>query len=73
MTNGIAAIPGWLKSPEAAKYLGVTESQFRKIHPQIKSIQLHKNGPRFFREEDVHAFLVNESHGGDNEEKKKLH
>lgn len=73
MTNGRAAIPGWFKSPEAAAYLGLTESQFRKIHPQIKSIQLHKNGPRLFREEDVHAFLIfNESHGGDNEKEKNL-
>ena len=34
-----ATIPGWLKSPDAAQYLGLTESQFRKVHPKIKSIQ----------------------------------
>ena len=53
-----ATIPGWLKSPDAAQYLGLTESQFRKVHPKIKSIQLHKNGPRFFRQVDVDAFLL---------------
>ena len=58
MNTTRAAIPGWLKSPYAAKYLGLTESQFRKIHSKINSIQLHKNGPRFFREEDVELFKV---------------
>ena len=50
-------VPGWLKSPEVASMLGLTESQFRKRHSQIASIQLHQNGPRLFREEDVNAYI----------------
>lgn len=49
-------IPGWLKSPEAASILGLTESQFRRKHKEINSIQLHQNGPRLFREEDIREY-----------------
>ncbi len=47
------SIPGWLKSPDVAKELGLTESQFRKHHAEIPSIQLHQSGPKFFKVEDV--------------------
>ena len=49
-------IPGFLKSPEAAKFLGLTESQFRTRHDSIPSIQLHERGPRLFRVEDLTDF-----------------
>ena len=49
-------IPGFLKSPEAAKFLGLTESQFRTRHQAISSIQLHAYGPRLFRIEDLTDF-----------------
>ncbi len=49
-------IPGFLKSPEAAKFLGLTESQFRTRHQTIPSIQLHERGPRLFRVEDLTDF-----------------
>ena len=49
-------IPGFLKSPEAAKFLGLTESQFRTRHESIPSIQLHERGPRLFRIEDLTDF-----------------
>ena len=51
-------IPGFLKSPEAAKFLGLTESQFRTRHQTIPSIQLHERGPRLFRVEDLQAFKL---------------
>ena len=56
MSTPRATIPGWLKSPEAAQFLGLTESQFRKVHSKIESIQLHTNGPRFFKEEDIKKY-----------------
>ena len=49
-------VPGFLKSPEAAKFLGLTESQFRTRHESIPSIQLHERGPRLFRIEDLTDF-----------------
>ena len=56
MTNTREDIPGWFKSPEAAKFLGLTESQFRRVHWEISSIQLHRNGPRLFKIDDVKKF-----------------
>tara|TARA_R110000803_G_scaffold169174_1_gene232197 strand:- start:989 stop:1177 length:189 start_codon:yes stop_codon:yes gene_type:complete len=51
-------IPGFLKSPEAAQFLGLTESQFRTRHEKIPSIQLHAYGPRLFKMEDLQAFKL---------------
>jgi len=51
------SIPGYLCSPEAARKLDLTESQFRKYHSAIPSIQLHFRGPKFFKEEDLNKFM----------------
>jgi hypothetical protein len=47
------AVPGYMKSPEAAKFLGLTESQFRTRRKIIPSIQLHERGLRLYRIEDL--------------------
>ncbi len=59
MSQERQTVPGWLKSPEVAAILGLTESQFRRRHKEISSIQLHKNGPRLFKETDVLNYAEN--------------
>ena len=51
-------IDGFLKSPEAASFLGLTESQFRKRQSAIKSIQVHERGMRLYKLEDLQAFKL---------------
>tara|TARA_B100000700_G_C14263291_1_gene498087 strand:- start:271 stop:471 length:201 start_codon:yes stop_codon:yes gene_type:complete len=46
-------IPGWLQTHEASHILGLTDSQFRRQQSKFKSIQLHKNGPRFYEEGEI--------------------
>ena len=50
-------VPGWLTTHEVALRLGLTDSQFRREHSQIRSSQLHQRGPRLFKIEDVEAYL----------------
>jgi len=49
-------IPGWLQTHEASNLLGLTDSQFRRKSKKILSVQLHKNGPRLYKTEDVLAW-----------------
>jgi len=49
-------IPGWMQSPEAARFLDLTESQFRKLHDTIPNVQIHVNGPKFFKAEDIEEY-----------------
>ena len=49
---------GWMKSPEVALELGVTESQFRKYHDDIPHTQLNKRGIKLFKIEDVVRFKL---------------
>ena len=49
---------GWMKSPEVALELGLTESQFRKYHDDIPHTQLNKRGIKLFKIEDVVRFKL---------------
>ena len=49
---------GWMKSPEVALELGLTESQFRKYHDDIPHTQLNKRGIKLFKIDAVGRFKL---------------
>ena len=52
-------IPGYFDSQQAALWLGVSYSKFRKTcHPDLPSVQFHVRGPRLYKVEDLNTFRV---------------
>ena len=47
---------GLLTSAQAAAFLGLSYSAFRKIHQQIPSSQLVPRGARFYKLDDLFAY-----------------
>jgi len=50
-------IPGYLNSQQAAHWLGLSYSKFRRVcHPNLPSVQYHNRGARLYRVEDLNVW-----------------